>query len=140
MVLAAMLIGFAASTLAYRYRIIRVPGESVVARMDRELRLTPAQRSQIRDIMHDSRLRIMEHEREFRRQRHQAFVDAMDQIRGILTPEQQKTFDREFLSSEARARLHESRGASPIQPPSSSTESASPSSGPSASPTGADLP
>ena len=69
-VAAAVLVGFVASTLAYRYRILRLPGEPIVARMDRELNLTPAQRSQIREIMRDARLRIMEHEQEFRRQRH----------------------------------------------------------------------
>jgi Spy/CpxP family protein refolding chaperone len=101
-VAAALLVGFALSTLAYRYRFLRVPGEPVIARMERELNLTPAQRSQIHDIMRDARLRIMQSERDFRRQRRQAFLDALHQIRGTLTPEQQQTFDREFLPYAAR--------------------------------------
>jgi len=95
-VAAALLVGFALSTLAYRFRILRVPGEPVVARMERELNLTPAQRSQVRDIMKDTRLKIMQSQREFRRQRRQAFLDALRQIRDILTPKQQEIFDSEF--------------------------------------------
>ena len=94
---AALLAGFVASTLGYRYRLLRVPGEPIVARMDRELHLTPAQRSQIRDIMRDARLKIMEYERDFRRQRRETFLQALQQIRTTLTPEQQEKFDREFL-------------------------------------------
>jgi Spy/CpxP family protein refolding chaperone len=95
-VAAALLVGFALSTLAYRFRILRVPGEPVVARMERELNLTPAQRSQVRDIMRDARLKIIQSQREFRRQRRQAFLDALRQIRSILTPKQQEIFDSEF--------------------------------------------
>ena len=101
-VAAALLVGFAASTLAYRYRILRLPWEPVVARMDRELHLTPAQRAQIRDIMKDARLRIMEYEQDFRRQRRETFLRAMHQIRATLTPEQQEKFDRDFLPYQAR--------------------------------------
>ena len=43
-VAASLLVGFVASTLAYRYRILRVPGEPFVVRMDRELNLSSAQR------------------------------------------------------------------------------------------------
>lgn len=101
-VAAALLVGFVASTLAYRYRILRVPGEPFVVRMDRELNLTPAQRSQIRGIMRDARLQIMQHEQEFRRLRHETFLQAMHQIRATLTPEQQEKFDRDFLPYQAR--------------------------------------
>jgi len=99
-VAAALVVGFVASTLAYRYRILRLPGESVVARMNRELDLTSAQRSQIRDIMRDARLRIRQYEQDFRRQRHETFIQAMHQIRATLTPEQQEKFDRDFLPYE----------------------------------------
>jgi len=99
-VAAALLVGFVASTMAYRYRILRLPGESVVARMDRELNLTSAQRSQIRAIMRDARFRIRQYEQDFRRQRHETFLLAMHQIRATLTPEQQEKFDRDFLPYE----------------------------------------
>ncbi|HTR62163.1 MAG TPA: hypothetical protein VMH37_10705 [Candidatus Binataceae bacterium] len=114
---AAVLIGFVASTLAYRYRILRLPGEPVVARMDRELHLTPAQHSQIRDIMRDTRLRIMQDERDFRRQRRQAFLEALQQIRATLTPEQQQIFDREFLPYGSRSQIQEKREGQPAPLP-----------------------
>ena len=117
-VAAALLIGFVASTLAYRYRILRLPGESVVARMNKELHLTPAQLSQIRDIMKDTRLQIMQYQRDFRRQRRQAFLEGLQQIRGTLTPEQQEIFDREFLPYGSRRQMQEKREEqSPGVPP-----------------------
>ena len=118
-VAAALLVGFAASTLAYRYRILRLPWEPVVARMDRELHLTPAQRAQIRDIMKDARLRIMEYEQDFRRQRRETFLRAMHQIRATLTPEQQEKFDRDFLPYQARGEWQPERreGIAPGPPP-----------------------
>jgi hypothetical protein len=117
-VAAALLIGFAASTLAYRYRILHLPGEPIVVRMDRELHLTPAQRSQIRDIMQDTRFKIMQYQRDFRRQRRDAFLQALQQIRGTLTPDQQQLFDRDFLPYGARrdSQKEQERGGRPVPP------------------------
>jgi Spy/CpxP family protein refolding chaperone len=95
-IVAGLLVGFALSTLAYRYRILRVPGESVVTRMEREVGLTPAQHQQVHDIMRNTRFKVMELRHEMQEQRHKLFLDAYDQIRGILTPEQQQKFDRAF--------------------------------------------
>jgi Spy/CpxP family protein refolding chaperone len=118
-VAAALVVGFVASTLAYRYRILRVPGEPIVARMDRELHLTPIQRSQIHDIMRDARLRIMQYDQDFRRQRHETFLQAMHQIRETLTPEQQEKFDSDFLPYQGGGGewQHEHRGGRPLAPP-----------------------
>ena len=116
-VAAALLVGFVASTLAYRYRILRVPGESLVARMDRELKLTPAQRLQIRDIMKEARLHIMQFEQDFRRQRRQTFLEAMQQIRATLTREQQEKFDRDFLPYQARGGWQHQKHEGPGLPP-----------------------
>ncbi len=116
-VAAALLVGFVASTLAYRYRIFRMPGEPFVARMDRELHLTPAQRLQIRDIMKDARLRIRQYEQDFRRQRHETFRQAMHQIRETLTPEQQEKFDRDFLPYPARGEWQREQREGPAAPP-----------------------
>jgi Spy/CpxP family protein refolding chaperone len=127
LMVAALLIGFVASTLAYRYRILRLPREPVVARMDRELHLTPAQRSQIRDIMKDTRLKIMQSERDFRRQRRAAFLQAMQEIRGTLTPEQQEKFDREFLPYGSRPEFGQGRDGGP--PQDTPQQHASPGSG-----------
>jgi Spy/CpxP family protein refolding chaperone len=91
-----LLLGFAVSTLAYRYRILRVPGGSIIERMNRDLQLTPAQRDRIGDILRDSRYKVRQAQQEFQHHRHELFWQALGQVRETLTPEQQKIFDREF--------------------------------------------
>ncbi|HWN56634.1 MAG TPA: hypothetical protein VNO74_00965 [Methylomirabilota bacterium] len=91
-----LLIGFAVSTLAYRYRVLRVPGQSIVERMSRDLQLTPAQRDRVGDILRESRFKVREQQLEYQKHRHQLFWQALTQVREMLTPEQQKIFDREF--------------------------------------------
>jgi hypothetical protein len=91
-----LLIGFAVSTLAYRYRVLRVPGQSIVERMSRDLQLTPAQRDRVGDILRESRFKVREQQLEYQKHRHQIFWQALSQVRETLTPEQQKIFDREF--------------------------------------------
>ena len=94
--LAGLLVGFAGSTLAYRFHLLRVPQEGMVERMERALKLTPAQREQVMGVMEDTRSKIVQMHQELRRQRHQLLSQASDRIRAILTPEQQKEFDRSF--------------------------------------------
>ena len=91
-----LLIGFALSTFAYRYRYFRVPGGGLIGRMNLELNLTPAQRDRIGDILRDTRFKVMQAHRDFDRQRHQLFWQGLGQIRGVLTPDQQRIFDRDF--------------------------------------------
>jgi Spy/CpxP family protein refolding chaperone len=91
-----LLIGFAVSTLAYRYRVLRVPGQSIVERMSRDLQLTPAQRDRVGDILRESRFKVREQQLDYQKHRHQIFWQALSQVREMLTPEQQKIFDREF--------------------------------------------
>jgi Spy/CpxP family protein refolding chaperone len=91
-----LLLGFAVSTLAYRYRILRVPGGSIMERMSRDLQLTPAQRDRVGDIMRDSRFKVRQAQLEFQHHRHELFWQALGQVREALTPEQQKVFDRDF--------------------------------------------
>ncbi len=91
-----LLIGFAVSTLAYRYRVLRLPGQSIVERMSRDLQLTPAQRDRVGDILRESRFKVREQQLEYQKHRHQIFWQALSQVREMLTPEQQKIFDREF--------------------------------------------
>lgn len=91
-----LLFGFAVSTLAYRYRILRVPGGSIMERMSRDLQLTPAQRDRVGDIMRDSRFKVRQAQLEFQHHRHELFWNALGQVRESLTPDQQKIFDREF--------------------------------------------
>ena len=91
-----LLIGFSISTLAYRYRILRVPGGSIVERMNRDLQLTPAQRDRVGDILRDARFKVRQSQHEFQHHRHELFWQALQEVRGALTPDQQKIFDREF--------------------------------------------
>ncbi|MHB8381208.1 MAG: hypothetical protein ACYDC3_02540 [Candidatus Binataceae bacterium] len=106
---ASLLIGFTLSTLAYRYRFMRVPGQGVVARMNRDLHLTPGEREQIFAIMQDTRLRVMQVRNHFQRARRTLLIQAYAQIRATLTPEQQRQFDREF----AMPAMRDSGGAAP---------------------------
>jgi hypothetical protein len=91
-----LLIGFALSTLAYRYHYLRVPGGGLIDRMNRDLNLTPAQRDRVGDILRDTRFKVIQARRDFYHQRHELFWQGLGEIRGVLTPEQQKIFDREF--------------------------------------------
>lgn len=91
-----LLAGFAISTLLYRYRILRVPGEPVLMRMTRELKLTPDQRDQIAAILQEARLKVRESRVEALERRRRIFLDAFGKIRGALTVEQQAKFDRDF--------------------------------------------
>ena len=100
-VVAGMLVGFAGSTLLYRYRILRVPGEPVIKRIVRELDLTASQRQQIFAIIRETHRKVRalrrETHREFIRRREEIFHDSYLRIRAILTPEQQKRLDKRFI-------------------------------------------
>jgi hypothetical protein len=93
---AGLLIGFSASTLAYRYRVLRVPYRSPFEMMSRELNLTPTQHQQIYEVMNDTRRKVEQLRLDGHRQRHQLFIDSYKRIRSILTPEQQQKFDSTF--------------------------------------------
>jgi Spy/CpxP family protein refolding chaperone len=94
-----ILIGFALSTLAYRYQYLRAPGGGLLERMNAELDLTPAQRDRIGDILRDTRFKVMQARQDFDHNRHQIFWQGLGQIRGVLTPDQQRIFDRDFTQS-----------------------------------------
>ena len=82
--------------MAYRYRYLRVPGGGLIERMNRELNLTPAQSDRIGDILRDTRFKVTQARQDYVHRRHQMFWQGLNDIRGILTPEQQKIFDRDF--------------------------------------------
>jgi Spy/CpxP family protein refolding chaperone len=106
-----ILIGFALSTLAYRYHYLRAPGGGLLERMNAELDLTPAQRDRIGDIMRDTRFKVMQARHDFDHNRHQIFWQGLGQIRGVLTPDQQKIFDRDFTQPwEHRGHGHHDHG------------------------------
>jgi Spy/CpxP family protein refolding chaperone len=105
--LAGVAIGFAGSTIAYRYGVLRIPGERPIHRMSRMLSLTPSQREQVGEVMEDTHARIQKLRRDFQRQRRRLFVDAYIRIHGLLTAEQQGKFDREFVPPRFRAEARE---------------------------------
>jgi Spy/CpxP family protein refolding chaperone len=94
--IAGLAIGFAASSLAYRYRWLGVPRGQFIDRMQHELNLTPTQREQILQIVNETRAKVMNLREEFQRQRHETMLQARARVHALLTPEQQEKFDREF--------------------------------------------
>ncbi len=94
---AGLVIGFAGSTLAYRYGLLRVPSETVLERMDRVLKLTPVQHEAIAEVMEQTRSKVIGLHNDFQHQRRQMLTQAYDRIRALLTPEQQKEFDSHFM-------------------------------------------
>lgn len=94
--LAGLLIGFAATNFAYRTRILRPPGAGFVDRLSADLQLSPDQRHQVQDLVHDSRAKMEQLHQDFERQHHDLIQHTHDQIRSLLTPEQQQKFDRDF--------------------------------------------
>jgi Spy/CpxP family protein refolding chaperone len=94
--IASLAIGFAASSLAYRYRWLSPPHEPFIERMQHELNLTPAQRDQILQIVNETRSKVMNLREEFQNQRREQMHQARARVRALLTPEQQEKFDSEF--------------------------------------------
>lgn len=96
-VIAGLLLGFAITTTAYRYHLLRVPGRhGFVDRLNQDLQLTPDQLHQIEMLMRDSHTKMDQLHDDFRRQHDQLIYQTHDQIRAVLTPEQQQKFDRDF--------------------------------------------
>jgi Spy/CpxP family protein refolding chaperone len=93
---AGLAIGFAASSLAYRYRWLGVSRGQFIDRMQHELNLTPTQREQILQIVNETRAKVMNLREDFQRQRHETMLQARARVHALLTPEQQEKFDREF--------------------------------------------
>jgi Spy/CpxP family protein refolding chaperone len=96
-VIAGLLLGFAITTTAYRYHLLRVPGpHGFVDRLNKDLQLTPDQLHQIEVLMRDSHTKMDQLHDDFRRQHDQIIYQTHDQIRALLTTEQQQKFDRDF--------------------------------------------
>lgn len=100
--LVGLLLGFAFTAVAFRRHWIPVPGQGLVERMDRVLKLTPAQRAQIETILADARQRAYRMHADYRRQRHQMVTQTREQVRALLTADQQRAFDRYFPLPRAR--------------------------------------
>ena len=101
--LAGLAIGFAGSTLAYRYGWLHVHGRYLLQRMDRELGLTPAQHEQIEDVIEGTHQKMRELRLNLRDQRRRLMINTYLKIRSLLTPDQQKTFDSRFVPPRLRS-------------------------------------
>ncbi|MGH8012480.1 MAG: hypothetical protein ACREQ4_08280 [Candidatus Binataceae bacterium] len=103
--LAGLAIGFAGTNLAYRHRLLRVPGEGPLARMIHTLKLTPAQTVEVGEVMQDTHDKMRELRTHFRHQRLETLVGAYGQIRGLLSSDQQRRFDQDFVPPKLRRRI-----------------------------------
>jgi Spy/CpxP family protein refolding chaperone len=86
--------------------------------MARVLELSPAQREQIRGIMHETRSKIEAARNSFEQQRHAIFFNAYIRIRALLTPSQQKIFDARFVPPSIRAEAQAQLKTIQSSPPS----------------------
>ncbi len=116
--LAGLVIGFAASSLAYRNRWLRIPHAPFIERMQHELNLTPTQRDQILQIINETRAKVMNLREDFEHQRREQMRQARARVHALLTPEQQEKFDREFRPPPGRDHdggpgMHEGEGGPP---------------------------
>jgi Spy/CpxP family protein refolding chaperone len=103
--IAGLAIGFAGTTLAYRHRLLRVPGRGPLERMVQTLNLTPAQSEQVGEVMEETHTKMRDLHDQFRRQRRHTLIAAYGQIRELLTPEQQRRFDQDFVPPKLRSRI-----------------------------------
>jgi Spy/CpxP family protein refolding chaperone len=101
--LAGLLIGFAASTLAYRYHWMRLPPAGLMERMDRQLKLTPMQHDEIVLVLDETRAVLEQLRHDTERQRLEVLSQTSAKIRSILTPEQQQNFELYFRLEHARS-------------------------------------
>jgi len=114
----AVLIGFAVSSLAYRFHLLIVPDAPVIQRMVQELNLTPAQHDQIQDIMESTWSRMIDLRRDFEHRRRAEMLDAYANIRKLLNPSQQVIFDRDFPVPPLPPLRTVQRGQAPFARPS----------------------
>jgi hypothetical protein len=96
-IIAGLALGFVATTFIYSDNLLRLPGENPLQRMDRVLKLTPAERMQIGEVMEQTRPKMMEARRDFQEARRKLLIDTYVRIRAILNPQQQEAFDRDFV-------------------------------------------
>ena len=124
--LAGLVIGFAGSTLAYRYGWMHFHGRYLLQRMDRELGLTPTQHEQIEDVMEGTHEKMREMRLNFQGQRRRLMINTYLKIRSLLTPDQQKTFDRRFVPPRLRSEAEQLQHGVTAPPPGGPQSAPSP--------------
>jgi hypothetical protein len=121
-------LGFAGSRIAYRFRLLHLPGQEPFERMSRELQLTQAQEAQTRQAMDQARDQIDQAQREFESKRRELLAEAYVKVRAALNPAQQQSLDRDFVPASIRleAQKLELPAARPITAPAPVTSPTSP--------------
>ena len=111
---AIFLLGFAAGALAPRAYRAWVRGEAQGVRTDRfqsmsdELKLTPEQQTQVKQIFRDTRTQLQALRKESEPRVEEIRRQADERIRQVLTPEQWEQFQKS--RDEGRRREHGGRG------------------------------
>jgi Spy/CpxP family protein refolding chaperone len=112
--LAIFVLGFAAGALApAAYRAWSRGGDRQGGRLERmsdELKLTPEQREQVRQILGETRTRLEALRRESEPRFAEIRRDADERIRQVLTPEQWEQFQRSRDERRGRGRRGGGRG------------------------------
>jgi hypothetical protein len=80
------------------------PPEVLLERLDSELQLTPDQHGRVKTVLDARRERLDRLQREIRGRFENEQRELRDEIRAVLTPEQQPKFDRWIEQEEARGR------------------------------------
>jgi Spy/CpxP family protein refolding chaperone len=127
---AGLALGFAGTTTAYRYGWLHQPGGGPVDRMCRDLDLSPSQREQVAEVMEDTRARVGHLRRDFQKQRRKVLLSAYIQIRLLLTPDQQKRFDQDFVPPKFRSEADQLQQQGQAEAPPSASPGASPAPSP----------
>jgi Spy/CpxP family protein refolding chaperone len=121
---AGLVLGALGATVGYVSGYLHLPGERPLYRMARVLDLTPAQREQIGEVMEQTREQIHAAHRDFLAQRSKLLYAAYLKIHVLLTPEQQRKFDRDFVPP--RFRQQAAANSSPTSSPPASPASPTP--------------
>jgi hypothetical protein len=97
---AGAVIGFAGSTVSYRQRWFRPPGERPFDRMSRSLGLSDVQRSQLRAVLEETKRELNQARLDYEAAQRRLMLKAYLRSRALLNPAQQSKFDRKFVPGE----------------------------------------
>lgn len=98
--LAGAVVGFGGSTVSYRHRWFRPPGERPFDRMGRALALSDVQRGQVRAVLEETKRELSQARVAFETTQRRLMLTAYLRTRALLDPDQQIKFDRKFVSDE----------------------------------------
>ncbi len=112
-------IGFAGSTFSYRHHWFRPPGERPFDRMSRSLGLSDVQRRQVQAVLNDTKKELSQARVDYEAAQRKLMVSAYLRSRALLTPAQQRKFDRKFVPPEL---LREARMTARVASPAATDQ------------------